>query len=146
MARAVQVLTCPEGVAVLAPVTPEFAEILTSEALAFVATLQREFGPRRDLLLRRRSERQAEFDAGTLPDFLPDTASVRASEWTIAALSTPAASMAEIICSKVIGRSLDQTDRLPPSGVIGYFFSSAEMMWGCVSMILEAMVCFRLMG
>ena len=86
MARAVQVLTCPEGVAVLAPVTPEFAEILTSEALAFVATLQREFGPRRDLLLRRRSERQAEFDAGTLPDFLPDTASVRASDWTIAAL------------------------------------------------------------
>ena len=86
MARAVQVLTCPEGVAVLAPVSPEFAEILTSEALAFVAMLQREFGPRRDLLLRRRSERQAEFDAGTLPDFLPDTASVRASDWTIAAL------------------------------------------------------------
>jgi len=86
MARAVHVLTCPEGVAVLAPVTPEFAEILTSEALAFVATLQREFGPRRDLLLRRRSERQAEFDAGMLPDFLPDTASVRASDWTIAAL------------------------------------------------------------
>ena len=86
MARAVEVLTCPEGVAVAAPVTPAFAEILSSEALAFVAALQREFGARRDLLLRRRAERQAEFDAGTLPDFLPDTASVRVSDWTIDAL------------------------------------------------------------
>jgi malate synthase len=83
MARAVEVLTCPEGVAVPAPVTPVFAEILTPEALAFIATLQREFGARREQLLRRRNERQAEFDAGTLPDFLPDTAAVRAAEWTI---------------------------------------------------------------
>jgi len=86
MARAVPVLTCPQGVVVAAPVTPEFAEILTFEALAFVATLQREFGARRDLLLHRRAERQVEFDAGALPDFLPETASVRASDWTIAAL------------------------------------------------------------
>ena len=86
MARTVQVLTCPEGVAVPAPVTPEFAEILTPDALAFVATLQREFGPRRDQLLRRRAERQAEFDAGTLPDFLSDTAAVRAGDWVISVL------------------------------------------------------------
>jgi len=86
LARTVQVLTCPEGVAVPAPVTPEFAEILTPDALAFVATLQREFGPRRDQLLRRRAERQAEFDAGTLPDFLSDTAAVRAGDWVISVL------------------------------------------------------------
>ena len=86
MARTTEALVCPEGVTVSAPVSPEYASILTPEALAFIAALQREFGPRRDLLLRRRAERQIEFDSGKLPDFLPDTASVRAADWTIAAL------------------------------------------------------------
>jgi malate synthase len=86
MARTTEALVCPEGVTVPAPVSPEYASILTPEALAFIAALQREFGPRRDLLLRRRAERQVEFDSGKLPDFLPDTASVRAADWTIAAL------------------------------------------------------------
>ena len=48
--------------------------ILTDEALAFVADLQRRFGPVRLDLLRRREERQAEIDAGVLPDFLAATA------------------------------------------------------------------------
>ena len=86
MVRTTEALACPEGVAVSAPVPPEYAPILAPDALAFIAALQREFGPRRDLLLQRRNQRQAEFDAGVLPDFLPDTAAVRASDWTIAAV------------------------------------------------------------
>jgi malate synthase len=86
MARAVQALVCPEGAAVLAPVTPEFATILTADALAFVVVLQREFGVRREQLLRRRADRQVEFDAGMLPDFLPDTAAVRAADWVTSVL------------------------------------------------------------
>ncbi len=51
---------------IAAPMPPEYAAILTPEALDFVATLQREFGARREELLRARAVRQAEFDAGKL--------------------------------------------------------------------------------
>jgi malate synthase len=74
----------PEGVEILAPVSAEFAEILTVEALAFVARLERAFGVRRSELLQKRSERQAELDAGKRPDFLTETAEIRNSDWTIA--------------------------------------------------------------
>jgi malate synthase len=63
---------------------PGFDEILTPEALAFVARLQREFGPTREALLRARAERQAELDAGALPDFLPATRPVREGDWRVA--------------------------------------------------------------
>jgi malate synthase len=69
-----------------APVSPEFAEILTPEALAFIGELERNFGPRRRELLERRVQRQSAIDAGQLPDFLPETESVRAGEWTVAAI------------------------------------------------------------
>ncbi len=75
-----------EGVQVLAPVTAEYAEILTPGALQFVATLVREFSGRREELLRRRAERQARLDAGEWPDFLPETQHVRSGDWTIAPL------------------------------------------------------------
>ena len=64
--------------------TPAFAEILTPEALAFVADLHRAFEPRRRQLLAARAARQMEFDAGRLPDFLPETRKIRESDWTIA--------------------------------------------------------------
>src|SRR4051794_12894076 len=69
---------------ITAPITPKFAEILTPEALGFIETLVREFGPTRDELLGRRAERQARIDAGELPTFLPETEEVRAAEWHIA--------------------------------------------------------------
>ena len=61
------------------------AEVLTREALEFVADLQREFGGRRLELLRSRDERQARIDAGASPEFLSETRSVRESEWKVAA-------------------------------------------------------------
>ncbi|MBE3565526.1 MAG: malate synthase A, partial [Thermogemmatispora sp.] len=73
----------PDGLEIKAPVPPEYAEILTPEALHFVVTLVREFGGRREELLRKRVERQAEIDAGKLPDFLPETAHIREGDWTI---------------------------------------------------------------
>jgi malate synthase len=66
-------------------VAPPDAEILTREALAFVALLQRELAPRRRELLERRAVRQAELDAGVRPDFLADTRDVREGEWRVAA-------------------------------------------------------------
>jgi len=64
-------------------VSPQFAEILTPEALALVAKLHRQFEARRQELLARRAARQREFDAGKLPDFLPETAQIRDAEWQI---------------------------------------------------------------
>ena len=58
-------------------------EMLSPEALAFVALLQREFGPRRRELLAARSERWARLKAGELPDFLPETREMRESEWRV---------------------------------------------------------------
>ena len=70
---------------VLGKMTPEFASVLTPEALAFVAKLHRKFEQRRQSLLAARAERQKEFDAGKLPDFLPETKNIREQEWRVAA-------------------------------------------------------------
>jgi malate synthase len=78
----------PAGVEITAPVSAEYATILTPEALDFIAKLQRAFGERRQALLQKRIERQAVLDAGKLPAFLAETADIRAAEWTIA--PTPA--------------------------------------------------------
>lgn len=78
--------TLPQGVAINAPLTPEFETILTPDALALVASLHRQFEGRRRALMAARDRRQAELDAGRLPDFLPETAWIRESEWSIAPL------------------------------------------------------------
>jgi len=73
-----------QGVEFAGEITPDFEEILTPEAVNFVAKLARNFGGRREELLQRRARRQAEIDAGQMPDFLPETEDIRNSDWTIA--------------------------------------------------------------
>jgi malate synthase len=63
-------------------------EVLTDDALALVAELERRFGPRRRELLARRAERWQRLRAGELPGFLPETADVRSDGWSVA--RTPA--------------------------------------------------------
>ncbi|MBX3222201.1 MAG: malate synthase A [Labilithrix sp.] len=58
--------------------------ILTADALAFVVELVRTFRPRVASLLAKRAARQADFDSGKAPDFLPETAEVRAGDWRCA--------------------------------------------------------------
>lgn len=65
---------------------PRYDEILTPAAIDFVAHLHRTFNPRRQALLADRIARQAAFNSGILPDFLPETAAIRASDWKIAAI------------------------------------------------------------
>jgi len=72
-----------EQIKILGRITPEFASIVTPEALAFVEKLERKFGARRKELLAKRAARQKEFDAGALPDFLNETKKIRESEWVI---------------------------------------------------------------
>jgi len=76
--------TLPRGLQVIGKQHPGFEQILTPEALALVVRLHRAFEPRRQELLAARAARQKSFDSGALPDFLPDTRSVRDSDWTIA--------------------------------------------------------------
>ena len=62
---------------------PRADEVLTPEAVAFVADLQERFGPRRLELLDARAARRERIAAGELPDFLPETRALREGEWTI---------------------------------------------------------------
>ena len=74
----------PAGIEITAPVNADFAQILTSGALALVAKLHREFEPRRRELLAARTARAKRLDAGERPDFLAQTRSVREGDWKIA--------------------------------------------------------------
>ncbi len=74
----------PAGVEIVGPISPAVTDVLTPDALAFVATLHRQFNDRRLERLQARRERQKRFDAGEIPGFLPETASVRAAEWKVA--------------------------------------------------------------
>src|ERR671933_841646 len=73
-----------EGVEFTAPIPDEFAEILSPEAVSFVAGLAREFHGRVEEILQKRAERQERIDAGEMPDFLPETRDIREGDWKIA--------------------------------------------------------------
>ncbi len=74
------------GLEILGPIKPGYEEILTPEALAFLAELEGRFGAERLRLLDVRTKRQALLDAGEKPDFLPETRAIREADWTIAPL------------------------------------------------------------
>ena len=63
---------------------PRFDEVLTPEALAFVADLHRRFNETRKRLLSLRVARQKRFDAGETPDFLAETRHIREGDWKVA--------------------------------------------------------------
>jgi malate synthase len=77
-------ITLPSGVEIVGEITPAFREILATEALEFVARLERTFRGRREECLRRRQERQVSFDSGAGLEFLPETRHVREGDWTCA--------------------------------------------------------------
>lgn len=77
-------LSLPQGVVIKGTVRSRFDEILTPEALAFVADLHRRFNETRKRLLSLRAERQKRFDAGETPDFLAETKHIREGDWTVA--------------------------------------------------------------
>jgi malate synthase len=76
--------TFAEGIEFTAEIPGEFEEILTPEAVAFVAKLSREYRGRVEELLAKRAERQGRINAGEMPGFLPETRDVREGDWKIA--------------------------------------------------------------
>jgi malate synthase len=59
-------------------------EVLTPQALAFVAELHHRFNPQRKRLLHARAERQRHLDSGEWPEFNLATRSVRQGHWQVA--------------------------------------------------------------
>lgn len=76
--------TTINGLEIKGNITPEYAEILTPEALEFVVKLHRKFNATRKELLKAREERQVQIDKGILPDFLPETKDIREGDWVAA--------------------------------------------------------------
>jgi malate synthase len=74
------------GATIRGPMAAEYADVLTADALAFVAMLQRRFNPARERLLADRVARQQRLDAGEMPDFLAETERVRRGNWQVAPL------------------------------------------------------------
>lgn len=72
-----------ETITLRGAVPEEFQEILTSEALAFLEALQRQFGSRRLDLLAARQTRQQQIDSGERPVFPSETRNIRESEWSV---------------------------------------------------------------
>src|SRR5918996_5071544 len=73
-----------EGIEFTAPIPEEFEDILTPEAVEFVAKLSREVHGQVEEILQRRAERQERIDAGEMPDFLPETKDIREGDWRVA--------------------------------------------------------------
>jgi len=72
------------AITVSGPPVPRGDEILTDDALAFVADLHARFAARRNELLAARRRRREEIAATGRIDFLPETADVRAADWQVA--------------------------------------------------------------
>ncbi len=67
-------------------IEPRFDEVLTPDALEFVAELQARFGPRRSQLLDKRAQKRERLADGELLDFLSDTREIREADWRVAAV------------------------------------------------------------
>ena len=79
-------MTVPAGVSIKGAMQPGFERALTTGALELIASLHRKFDARRRDLLAARVERQKRWDAGALPDFLPETKAVRDGNWRVGAI------------------------------------------------------------
>jgi malate synthase len=77
-------MTPPASLELHGTIEPGFDEVLTPDALEFVAGLQLEFGPRRRELLEARARRRERLRAGEMLDFLPETRAVREGDWRVA--------------------------------------------------------------
>ena len=72
-----------DGIEVVAREAKGQDSILTRDAISFVASLHRQFGPVRTKLLRERADRQRQLAEGKLPDFLAATREVRHGDWSV---------------------------------------------------------------
>ncbi|MCM3625383.1 malate synthase A [Brevibacillus borstelensis] len=85
---AIQTNQYPADVLITGEMPPQYADILTPEAISFLIKLESAFGGRRSELLELRRKKQEFIDSGQLPDFLPETAHIRNGDWKVNDLPT----------------------------------------------------------
>src|SRR5438067_670605 len=74
----------PQGVEITGAIATGYDEILSPDALSFIAKLHRAFESRRRECLQRRQDRQRAFDCGESLDFLTETKHIREGDWSCA--------------------------------------------------------------
>jgi malate synthase len=77
-------MTTPDGVQIKGEYGERYDEVLTTQALAFLADLHRTFNARRLELLQARDDRYQELAAGGTLGFLPETQKIRDAQWQVA--------------------------------------------------------------
>lgn len=77
----------PKGIAIKGEMSQGYSDILTHDALQFIAGLHRKFNTTRKPLLANRNIRQQAIDAGTFPDFLESTRHIREDDsWKVGSI------------------------------------------------------------
>ena len=79
-----QTTDIPQHLVMRGPLKPGYDQVLSPAAIAFIAELDRKFGPERRRLLALRAETQCRLDGGWKPDFLPETKAIRDGDWRVA--------------------------------------------------------------
>jgi malate synthase len=77
-----------QNIRISAPEVAGQEDILTAEALQFLAGIAQKFGQRRRDLMASRQVLQSKFDEGFRPDFLPHTADIRNGDWQVRPVPT----------------------------------------------------------
>jgi malate synthase len=116
-------------VEILGPPIERSAEVLTPLALQLLAHLHRRFNPRRLEVLAARERRQRELDDGALPDFLPETAAVRAGDWRIAPVPADLADRRVEITGPVDRKMVINALNAPVRAFMADFEDSCSPTW-----------------
>ncbi|MDH3978093.1 MAG: malate synthase A, partial [Gammaproteobacteria bacterium] len=115
-------------------------EVVSEEALALLGHLQQQFNGRRLELLDARRQRQQLLDRGVLPDFLPETAAVRAADWRVAAVPADLQDRRVEITGPVERKMIINALNSPAKAFMADFEDSNSPTW---SNVLEGQVNLR---
>jgi malate synthase len=116
-------------VEILGPHIERQEEALTPLALQLLASLHRRFNPRRLELLAERTRRQADFDAGALPEFPASTAAIRAGDWRIAPVPADLADRRVEITGPVDRKMIINALNAPVNAFMADFEDSLAPTW-----------------
>jgi malate synthase len=114
---------------ILGPYVERSDEVLTPLALQLLASLHRRFNGRRLELLAARERRQAESDAGVLPDFSVDTVEVCAGDWSVAAIPADLADRRFEVLGAVDRKTVINALNAPSRAFTADFEDSCSPTW-----------------
>jgi malate synthase len=117
-------------VEILGPRIERSEEVLTPLALQLLASLHRRFNGRRLELLAARAQRQEELDGGALPDFLAQTAAVRAGNWRVAPVPADLQDRRVEITGPVDRKMIINALNAPVRAFMADFEDSCSPTWG----------------